>query len=294
MKISYNEACARDCSTLEQDLVLCEKAGFDYIEIRLDMLTKYLEKHSVDELASFFRTSRIKPHAFNALYLYPDFLSDRDDSKRATFLLSEFFLACEVGMRIGAHDFIVVPPFLDGPNYTPFPDTEEKIFNDCVRMLTKLSSYAERYDMKLSFELVGFPRSSVRTVEFASRIVNAVNRKNVGFVFDAYNVYLYNGKNDFEAIRKINPEKIFAVHLNSADDVPEKERSQDKRCFPGEGVVDTDLFLSTLRDIGYKGMVSIETFRPSHWKESPEWVLSNAYRTTYEAMKKNGCLGEEK
>mgnify|MGYP001516081172 CR=1 FL=1 len=34
MFISYNEACARDCSTLEQDLVLCEKAGFDYIEIR--------------------------------------------------------------------------------------------------------------------------------------------------------------------------------------------------------------------------------------------------------------------
>ena len=41
MFISYNEACARDCSTLEQDLVLCEKAGFDYIEIRLDMLTDY-------------------------------------------------------------------------------------------------------------------------------------------------------------------------------------------------------------------------------------------------------------
>ena len=42
MFISYNEACARDCSTLEQDLVLCEKAGFDYIEIRLDMLTDAL------------------------------------------------------------------------------------------------------------------------------------------------------------------------------------------------------------------------------------------------------------
>ena len=28
MFISYNEACARDCSTLEQHLVLCEKAGF--------------------------------------------------------------------------------------------------------------------------------------------------------------------------------------------------------------------------------------------------------------------------
>ena len=74
MFISYNEACARDCSTLEQDLVLCEKAGFDYIEIRLDMLTDYLKRHTVEELAAFFCTSRLKPHAFNALYLYPEFL----------------------------------------------------------------------------------------------------------------------------------------------------------------------------------------------------------------------------
>lgn len=65
MFISYNEACARDCSTLEQDLVLCEKAGFDYIEIRLDMLTDYLKRHTVEELAAFFCTSRLKPHAFN-------------------------------------------------------------------------------------------------------------------------------------------------------------------------------------------------------------------------------------
>ena len=79
MFISYNEACARDCSTLEQDLVLCEKAGFDYIEIRLDMLTDYLKRHTVEELAAFFCTSRLKPHAFNALYLYPEFLSEGDD-----------------------------------------------------------------------------------------------------------------------------------------------------------------------------------------------------------------------
>ena len=101
MFISYNEACARDCSTLEQDLVLCEKAGFDYIEIRLDMLTDYLKRHTVEELAAFFCTSRLKPHAFNALYLYPEFLSEGDDEARQKELLEEFRLGCEVGRAIG-------------------------------------------------------------------------------------------------------------------------------------------------------------------------------------------------
>lgn len=50
MYLSYNEACGRDCSSLEEDLELCEKAGFDFIEIRFDMLQPYLEKHSLSEL----------------------------------------------------------------------------------------------------------------------------------------------------------------------------------------------------------------------------------------------------
>ena len=60
MKLSYNQATARDCSSLEKDVILCEKEGFDYIEIRLDMLDEYLKDHTVRELAQFFQTSQIK------------------------------------------------------------------------------------------------------------------------------------------------------------------------------------------------------------------------------------------
>ena len=76
MYTSYNEACGKDCSDLFTDLTLCEKAGFDYIEIRLDMLRKYLETGTLDELSHFFAQSRLKPHAINAVYLYQDFLKE--------------------------------------------------------------------------------------------------------------------------------------------------------------------------------------------------------------------------
>ena len=291
MKIGYNEACALGCSSLIKDLELCEKAGFDYIEIRLDMLTEYMESHRVDELKSFFASSHIKPHAFNAIYLYEGFLGVNDDKKRATFLLSEFLLACHVGEIIGDHDMIVVPPFFDGPNYIPYPSQEDEVFDDCVRMLKKLAPIANDYGIRMSFELVGFPRSSVRSIEFANRIVSAVDADNVGLVLDAYNIYLNKGQNDFDEIRKLPTDKIFSIHMNSADDVPERERGQDKRCFPNKGVVDIDGFLSALKSIGYEGMVSIETFRPSHWEKEPEWVIENAFNTTYEVMKRNGCIG---
>ena len=76
----------------------------------------------------------------------------------------------------------------------------------------------------------------------------------------------------------------------SADDVPDTEMGQDKRCFPGHGVVNTDAFLKALKATGYQGMVSVETFRPEYWSKSAEWVIENAYITTKKALQHNGCL----
>lgn len=133
-------------------------------------------------------------------------------------------------------------------------------------------------------------KSCVRSIEAADHIVRAVDEDNAGFVFDSYNIHLNGHCNDFSAIKNVQSEKIFAVHLMSADDVPESEMGQDKRCFAGTGVVDTDSFLQTLKCCGYDGMVSVETFRPEYWAKTPEWVIENAYRTTREALERNGCL----
>ncbi len=290
MKISYNEACAKDCSTLEEDLQLTEKAGFDYIEIRIDMLRKYLLTHTLDDLKAFFEKSRIRPHAFNAIYIYPEFLSDHDDPVRRDALLDEFILACVTGKAIGSEYIIVVPPLQRDPKGGPYVGEWEDTKRECIRILRDLSDYARPYGMKLCFELVGFERSSVRSIERVDEIVRAVDRDNVGFVFDSYNIYLNGGLNDFSALKKVQSEKIFAVHLMSGDDVPASERGQDKRCFCGEGVVDTGSFLKTLREIGYDGMVSVETFRPEYWAKSPEWVISKAYETTAEAVRKSEAL----
>lgn len=290
MLLSYNEACARDCSTLEQDLTLCEQAGFDFIEIRLDMLHDYLTRHTITDLADFFRSSRLRPHAINALYLYPEFLSKTDDPIRQAALLEEFYLGCQVGQAIDSHYFIIVPPLQRDPKGGPFTGNWADTFQNCVRILNVLSELAEPYGMNLCFELVGFDRSSVRTVAQADAIVRAVNRPNVGFVFDSYNLYLYDGSNDFSALAQVQQEKIFAVHLMSGDDVPTAQRGQDKRCFCGCGVVDTDAFLQQLKALGYNGMVSVETFRPEYWQKSPEWVIRQAYNTTRAALLQNGCL----
>lgn len=290
MKLSYNQATAKGCSNLLTDLELCEEVGFDYIEIRLDMLMEYLEEHTIEELADFFKTSRIKPHAMNALYLYPEFLSDEDDLEKQKALMDEFLLGCKVSKAIGNHYFIIVPPLQRNPLGGPFIGDTEQIFKDCVRILNQLSQIAKEYDMNLCFELVGFDRSSVRSIAEADRIVRAVDKDNVGFVFDSYNIYLNKKQNDFSELQMVEPKKIFAVHLMSGLEVPDEEMGQDKRCFCDKGVVDIDNFLMNLKKTGYQGMVSVETFNPEYWKREPESVIREAFDTLREKLTQNKCI----
>lgn len=67
MKICFNQATTMKYSNLKKDLMLCEKYGYDLIEIRLDKLKDYLNEFSIESLAHFFNNSKIKPYAFNAL-----------------------------------------------------------------------------------------------------------------------------------------------------------------------------------------------------------------------------------
>ena len=286
MKLSYNEATARDCSSLEQDLYLCEREGFDYIEIRLDMLEKYLEHHSEAELAEFFRTHRLKPHALNALYLYEELYSEQENVTKREELEQRFLKACRVGQTIGSQYFIIVPPFTEPVYEKPFEEAKQ----NCVRILRHLSDLASPYNMKLCFELVGLPKSCVRSISQAKAVVEETDRENVGYVFDAYNIFCNGKRNSFEEMKLVQKEKIFAVHINNADDSAPEEASQDKRRFCDQGVIQLDRFLGILKEIGYDGMVSIETFRPEYWAMEAETVIRSAYQTTRSVLEQNGCL----
>ena len=59
MRLGYNEATCMENSSLEQDLILCEKYGYDDIELRIDMLEAYLQTHTVEDLQAFFSASHV-------------------------------------------------------------------------------------------------------------------------------------------------------------------------------------------------------------------------------------------
>ncbi|WP_094607061.1 Inosose isomerase [Sporomusa silvacetica DSM 10669] len=262
MKICFNQATTMKHSTLEKDLELCEKYGYDLIEIRLDKLKDYLKTHTVDDLAAFFTTSNIKPYAFNAL----EFITFRDAAGYQEIKDNLKFL-CETGKRIHCNKIVVVPTF-DVGSYSISQIKEESI-----KVLNDLADFAEKYGVKLAYEFVGYPNCSINTFGQTYDIIKTLNRDSVGLVLDCFHFHAMGSK--IEDLQQADAEKIFIFHIDDAEDLPVGALRDDKRVWPGEGAIDLAAILAALKEIGYSEMVSVELFRPEYW----DWDIEKTIRT---------------
>ena len=105
MKLSMNQATCLEKSSLEKDLELCEKYGYDMIEPRtMDGIPNYLKNHTIDELAAWFKSHKVKPLAFNTLCFFNN-RTPEDYQK----VLQELRQMCEWGKKIGCKTIITVP-----------------------------------------------------------------------------------------------------------------------------------------------------------------------------------------
>ena len=64
MKMGFNEGCNRFCDgqSVLEDIALCEKYGFDYIDVQSECLDRDLSagKYTLEDLAAAFQKSKVK------------------------------------------------------------------------------------------------------------------------------------------------------------------------------------------------------------------------------------------
>lgn len=268
MKLSFNQTLRQ--SSLEKDLQFCEKHGYDAIELRLNFIKDYLEEHSIDDLAAYFQKHHLKPLALNSLE-FVTFCNEKEYSQ----IKEDLTFLCEVGNKIGCDTIVVVPSFNVG-DYTI-----EEIKNESVRVLNDLADYAEQANMRLAFEFVGHPDCCVNTFDQCDAIIKEVNRASVGMVLDIF--HFHSLGSNIEDLKNFDPNKIFVIHIDDADDFPRGYLKENiHRLFPGDGAIDLDQILNTLKDIGYDGAVSVELFRDEYY----EWDVEEFIKVSREKTAK--------
>ncbi|CAM4101364.1 2-keto-myo-inositol isomerase [Listeria booriae] len=274
MKLCFNEATTLENSNLEKDLTICEQNGYDYIEIRtMDKLPEYLKTHTLDDLATYFQNHHIKPLALNALV----FFNNRDEAGHAA-IIQEFQEMMHICDKIGAKYVVAVPLV------TTEKILKKDIKQSCIEVLQELSNIAESHGVKIALEFVGHPECTVNTFEDAYDIVQAVNRDNVGLVFDSFHFHAMGSK--IENLKNADGSKIFIFHIDDTEDFQIGLLTDDDRVWPGHGAIDLEAHITTLKQIGYSDVVSVELFRPEYYQLTAEETIEKAKTTTLEVISK--------
>jgi 2-keto-myo-inositol isomerase len=128
-------------------------------------------------------------------------------------------------------------------------------------------------------ELWGFSRSLCRVGEVAGVAIES-GHPNACLLLDVF--HIYKGGSAFDSLRFLNGNTLPVLHMNDYPAAPPRDRINDAaRVFPGDGSAPLKSMLRTLRDIGFRGYLSLELFNPEYWKQDPHLMA----RTGLEKMK---------
>ena len=284
MKIGFNEGCNRFCAghSVLEDLELCEKYGFDYIDIQSECLDRELPegKYTLEQLGEFFRTHHLKMLSYNALIFF-NMKQTQEEKDKVMAELDEIIRRCEIlGCKM-----IVVVPSMDIPVHA----TLDEIKADAVAVLREMVKKVEPHGIRLSIEFIGSPTMTINRFEDAYAIVEEVNSPLVGLTLDQYHFHAM--ASGFDALEKADGKKIFVWHLNGMENVPcgAAYNNDEKRLWPDEpgDCLDHKRFADTLKKIGFEGDVcTMEVFRPDYYKLTSEENIKTAAERTRKHVEK--------
>lgn len=278
MKIGFNEANDRFCKdhTVMKDLELCEKYGFEGIDIQSMCLERDLEsgKITLEELADWFKNHNVKMLSYNALEHF-NMKQTQAEKDEVMAKFDEILRRCLI---LGCDTIVVVPSENIGVEATI-----SEIREEAVAVLRQMLAKCEPHGIRLSLEFCGAPGMSINRFEDAYAIVQEINSPLVGITLDQY--HFHGMASSWDSLEKADGKKIFIWHLNGTEDVPcgAAYNTDEKRLWPGDpkDCLDHKRFADTLKKIGYAGdYCIIEIFRPEYYELSQEENVKKSAEVT--------------
>ncbi len=131
-------------------------------------------------------------------------------------------------------------------------------------------------------ELWGFSKTLCRLGEVAFVGIEAAHPQ-ACFLLDIY--HIYKGGSDFEGLAMFAGGRMHNFHVNDYPAEPPRATISDAhRVYPGDGVAPLDKIFRMLRDVGYRGVLSLELFNRDYWKQDAFEVAKTGLEKTKAAV----------
>ena len=149
----------------------------------------------------------------------------------------------------------------------PAPDRADMDLLWVAQRYRELLALGREFGVRVALEFVGFFKGISRLGQAVAIGIDA-NERDACVVADTF--HLYRGGSGFNGIRHLNGDFIAVLHWNDAPASPPRQEQRDAdRVYPGDGVLPLAQLLGDLRDIGYRGCLSLELFNRTYWKQDP-------------------------
>jgi sugar phosphate isomerase/epimerase len=197
-----------------------------------------------------------------------------DDARRAKGL-DEAQRLMDMTTQIGGTR-VAAPP----AGLTAGDQIELDTIADRYRALLELG---DKHGVTPTLELWGFAPLLSKLSEVAYVAVAAAHPK-ACILADSY--HLYKGGSSVDSLKLISGPALGGFHINDYPAEPPREKITDAhRVFPGDGVAPLAMLFRTLRDVGYRGMLSLEVFNREYWTQDALYVARSGLEKTRDAVR---------
>jgi sugar phosphate isomerase/epimerase len=130
-----------------------------------------------------------------------------------------------------------------------------------------LCELGEKMGVSPQVEVWGFSKTLTRLSDAAFVAIQA-NHPRACILADSY--HLHRGGSGFEGLKQLNGAQMHCFHINDYPaDPPAPQLTDAHRVYPGDGAAPLVQVLRTLRDIGFRGALSLELFNKNYWAQDP-------------------------
>jgi len=265
-RISLNVSTIRPYRlSVEQQIEVCGKAGFDGIELWVSDLEAYREKGgSWRDIASRLKDNRL---VLDNIIGFAQWAVD--DQSRRDAGLQQMKREMEMTAALGGK-FIAAP--MGGVN----------------RLESSLNVYAERFLRVIEAgKAVGVtPLLELWGAGALNKLADAVNigiatgHSDANLLLDFY--HLYRGGNSFDSLNLINLSRLPVFHMNDYPSDPPREQLNDRhRVYPGDGICPFNKIIPLMQKGGFQGTFSVELFNEDYCRNNTvEQVLATTLEKT--------------
>jgi 2-keto-myo-inositol isomerase len=237
-------------SSFDRDLEDFAGAGCQSVEVWLTKLETYLESHTLQDVRYWLEKMRL---SLRVASLQGGLLASQGEARREAWELFSRRLDLCRDLNIGT---IVVACDVPAP-------LDQQTIERVQLSLTQVAQEAGKRGLRAALEFQagsGFGNN----LQTAAALVADVGSPHLGLCLDAFHFHV--GPSKTEDLGYLTPDNLFHVQLCDLADVPRELARDADRILPGDGDINLAAIVERLKQIDYRGCISIELMNPQIWQ----------------------------